>query len=204
MNTQNAGRIGATILTAILLAGAVAAQTPATDDPAARIKQLESSVAALEARMTTLEVTQKMREEALTKRVNDLEAAYTRSLERIADLVGESPEQIGYAVPAGVQAVIAILNDSNASYRDKDHALVSIASLGKEAIGAVPTLVDVLRKDKNAGLRCRAATTLGGVCSASSGPLVGKGIRGLQNAKVYDTDPKVRELAQSALISIMK
>lgn len=192
------------LVTVILAAICMTSWAQTAADSEARIKRLESEIEGLKARMTAMEVTSKSREAELAERVNDLEAAYTRSLERIADLTGENPEQLGYAIPEDAVKFIAILNNPKAEAREKDHALVSIATLGKEGIGAVPNVIDVLRKEKNSGLRCRAATTLGGICSASSGPLVGKGIRALQNARNNDTDPKVRELAQAALISILR
>ena len=65
---------------------------------------------------------------------------------------------------------------------------------GKEAVGAVPKLVQMLKEDKDAAVRNAAAWALGEIGVADK-----EAIQVLKNALTSDSDPKVRRSAAYAL-----
>ncbi len=83
--------------------------------------------------------------------------------------------------------------DSPESQKRRDAAF-AIGRAGKEAVGAVPKLVQTLKEDKDAAVRDALAYALGEIGATDSK----EAIRVLKNALTSDSDPKVRRSAAYA------
>ena len=84
--------------------------------------------------------------------------------------------------------------DSPESQKRRD-TVFRLGREGKEAVGAVPKLVQTLKEDKDAAVRDAAAWALGEIGATDSK----EAIQVLKNALTSDSDPKVRRSAAYAL-----
>ena len=192
------------VCTVLLLAGLQATGANEPENAEARIKALETEVAKLEARITAQEVLLRTRTDAFQKKLDALDETYTRTLTRVAEIMGETDAQVGIEYPEGIEAAIKELSENGPSRNARYDAINLIADTGNKAVGATPTVIQVLSTSDDRYLRRLAATTLGDICSGTVGELPRQAVTALRTAATGDADDMVRTAAQDAIKRIMR
>lgn len=198
-----------TILAAgLLLCGAMSVGAQDAKPTAAveeRVAVLEKAVAETNNTIAANEALRRTRERELTRRIDDLDAVYQRTLIRVAQICDEKADQVGVTLPQDLVTLVDGLKDHKAEGRfGRRKQLQTLTTRGRDAIGAVPVLIDVLQLDEDRYCRQYAADALGGVCSGANGILARKALAALNQAKDKDQDTEVRQKCVAAIREIMK